>query len=138
MIGLRPFSVAKMERKLMRVVAEISDHEEYVRAMICEESGNGTYLFLYTTQFDAASAVDYWFETLRDACKEAATEYGITPEAWTKIDDQLPHCQQDWVNPAKIPGRETGNPDWSRLQLLIEGVWQEVDMSKPTTIEIPK
>ena len=104
--------------------------------MLIAQQPGGTYLFLFSSRFDSACAADLWFESLGDAQEHAAETFGIADENWQNIGDPLPNCQDDWANPARIPGRENGDPEWGRLQVFLNGSWQEVDINVPSKIPL--
>jgi hypothetical protein len=109
----------------MRIIAEVKAHEDVKRLMIhdCED---GVYLFLFDIEEDGAAYADYWFETVDEALKIAQEDYGVTNDQWIEISDPLEYCQQDWIAPARIPGRESGNPQWGKLEVLKDGAWIQI------------
>lgn len=109
----------------MRLIIKVIGHAEIKRLMIYE-SGEGVYLFLYIIEEDGGCSSDLWFETVADALAAAKDDYEVSPEEWVEIPDPLEHCQHDWIAPAKIPGRETGNPQWGQLEVLKDGKWTQI------------
>jgi len=106
----------------MRLIANVVGHCEVKRIMI-HSTKDGTYLFTYEIEDDGACSSDLWFETVEAALEAASDEYGVSPTAWHEIPDPLDHCQQDWIAPARIPGRESGDPQWGKLEVLKDGIW---------------
>ena len=104
--------------------------------MIHQVEDGSALLYAYESRHDGGCNGDYWFETVEDAAECAFEDYGVKPEAWFDVPDPFEHCQSDWITPAKIPGRETGDPEWGRLQILQAGQWREIDMNVPCTVEI--
>lgn len=109
----------------MRLITNVTGHSEIKRLMIYE-SGEGVYLFLYQIEEDGGCSSDLWFETVADALEAAQDDYGVSPEGWVEIPDPPEHCQTDWIAPAKIPSRETGNPQWGKLEVLKDGEWTQI------------
>jgi len=120
----------------MRVIAPILGSRKYKRAML-HATCDGVYLFLYSVTHDGPADADHWFETLDDAKIAALAAFGVASDQWTEIDDPLPECQQDWITPARIPGRSDGDPQWGRLELFINGQWQEMDVAGAIQLQIP-
>jgi len=87
------------------------------------ECDDGVYLFLFEMEEDGACSSDLWFECLEDALEAAQDSYCVDGNQWNEIPESPEHCQQDWIAPAKIPGRESGNSEWGKLDLLRDGRW---------------
>jgi hypothetical protein len=109
----------------MRLITKVTGHPEVKRLMIhdCED---GVYLFTFEIEDDGGCSADLWFETIEDAMETAKDDYGIRLDHWTEIPDPPEHCQQDWIAPARIPGRETGNPQWGKLEVFKNGKWVKI------------
>jgi len=105
--------------------------------MIVQIEGNAALLFTYDSLFDTGSTGgDYWFESVADAVDCVNEEYGTSATTWFATEDQPEHCQQDWITPARVPGRETGNPIFGSLQLMIGNAWVDLgDASKEIEID---
>lgn len=109
----------------MRFITKVTGHSEIKRLMI-HDSDDGVYLFLYEVEEDASCSEDLWFETLEDAMEAAKNDYGVYPSDWNEIPDPPKHCQQDWIAPARIPGRETNNPQWGNFEVFKDGKWVKI------------
>lgn len=109
----------------MRKIATVEGHPEIKRLMMFE-SDDGVYLFQYEQIEDGGSTGDCWFEGVEDALECAAEEFGIDRGNWKEIDDPMPNCQHDWIQPARIPGRAEGTPQWGKLEVLRDGKWLEI------------
>lgn len=109
----------------MRIVIKVKEHENVKRLMIYD-CDDGVYLFLFDIEEDGGSYTDYWFESLDDALETAQEEYEVNKEYWIEIADPLEYCQHDWIIPARIPGRESGSPQWGKLEVLRDGKWIQV------------
>ena len=109
----------------MRYLARVLNHPE-VRRLIIYCGSDGTYLFFYNSEEDGGCSGDWWFPSIEDAFDLATEEYRVQRDAWHSIPDPLPYCQHDWIAPARIPGRESGNPQWGSLEVLKDGIWVQV------------
>jgi hypothetical protein len=65
---------------------------------------------------DSATALDY----LR-------VHWGIQESDWQVVPDQLPGCQDDWIEPVRIYCAEDGGKVFHRWQRLVEGAWVEFE-----------
>ena len=88
-----------------------------------DEVEDGVFLYLYEIEEDGDCFEDFWFEDIEDAMEIVLEEYGVAKEEWKEIPDPPEHCQHDWIAPARIPGRESGNPQWGKLEVLKDGEW---------------
>ena len=120
----------------MRYHARVPTHPEIKRLIVHVTEDSSCLLYLYDTDYDTACIADYWFENVQQAFDYSNTEYGVKGEDWSAIGVTPQHCQDDWITPTRIPGRETGNPEWGRLQQLVNGQWAELDMQALPKIEI--
>ncbi|MEJ2611592.1 MAG: hypothetical protein P8179_16290 [Candidatus Thiodiazotropha sp.] len=109
----------------MRLIAQVKGHPDVKRLMI-HECGDDVYLFLFETENDGGCSADLWFENVEGALEAALDEYGVNRELWREIPDPLENCQQDWIVPARIPGRESGNPQYGKLEVLKDGKWIQI------------
>ncbi len=82
----------------MRLIATISSHPQYKRAMICQ-SPDGIYLFLYESENDSSCQSDYWFKEVKDALEYGADHFGILEQEWVKIQDAISGCFDDYIHP---------------------------------------
>jgi biofilm protein TabA len=99
--------------------------------------GNGScLLYIYDSDFDTPCIKDQWYESIEDAFNVSNEEFGVDRNSWLVVGVTPEHCQDDWITPARIPGRETGSPAWGRLQLLLDAKWTEVDMKATSNIPI--
>lgn len=91
---------------------------------------NGTFLFGYTTIEDCGSQWDEWYETEEEALESSRTVYGVERSEWNEIPNPEPHCQHDWIQPIRVIGRERGQPEFGRLEMLINGEWIEIKVAE--------
>ncbi|WP_418360275.1 hypothetical protein [Sphingobacterium detergens] len=92
------------------------------KLMLCQAKG-GVYLFGYYSLQDSSADWDHFFCTIEDAIECCFEEYGINEEDWIIIADQSKNCQQDFIIPTRIKGREAGKPAFGQLQQFIKGQW---------------
>jgi len=110
---------------LRRIVTLREPKDEIVRLMIHTED-SGTYLFGYKKNEDCGAEWDEWYETENDAMESCLTEYGVKVSDWSEIPNQEPNCQQDWISPVRVKGRENGQPEFGKLERLINRKWTEL------------
>lgn len=106
----------------MRLITNLPSHPEYKRLML-HQAEQGVFLFLYNTQIDAPCVGDLWFEDLASAYECTAREFGISDQDWEIIPDPLPNCQDDFIHPVRVKGRDKGSPVWGRFETLENGEW---------------
>jgi biofilm protein TabA len=66
---------------------------------------------------------DYWYETPAEADEVAKLKYDISQTDWILIADPLPDCQQDFIRPVRVVGRNIGKPEFGKLEELKDGSW---------------
>ncbi len=111
----------------MRKVVFKDIDEKTKKLMLCQAKG-GVYLFGYYSSEDSSADWDHFFSTMEDASECCIEEYAINEEDWIIIADQLMHCQQDFIIPTRIKGREVGNPEFGYLQQFIKGQWIDYEI----------
>ena len=70
------------------------------------------------------------FESIENAEEYCFEEYDIKSDDWVIVDDPLPFCQDDFISPVRIKGREIGIPQWGVLEKLIDGKLVELNCSE--------
>ena len=90
------------------------------------QSTEGCYLFLYDKVEDGPCTEDYLFDNIEDAKDKCKMEYGITGPDWSEIPDPIPGCQDDWISPVRVKGRDSGNPQWGMFQRLEDEKWIDI------------
>lgn len=109
----------------MRKIALVKNNHTEIKRVIVHETENGVYVFPCTSEKDGSSVGDYWYPTLEEADKSCLSEYAIDASDWEFIDEPLEFCQQDWIEPVRIKGRNIGKPEWGKFEKLENGVWIE-------------
>ncbi len=87
------------------------------------ETEHGVYLFEYDRDNDSSAISDYLQDSIEVVFEIAEEDYGVKPEEWQEIPDPLEHCQDDWIEPVRIVGRDKGKPEWGKLEKLVSGSW---------------
>ena len=121
----------------MRKVAQVKKQGADAKWVVVHETtSDGVYLFPFATDEDGSSIGDWWFETMAEADASCAAEYDIRPSDWIQIPDPPSGCQQDWICPVRVPGREAGSPEWGTLERLVDGEWIRIDPRdrRPTVV----
>ena len=49
----------------------------------------------------------------------------VDERGWIDIGDPLPYCQHDAFLPIRVKGRDTGDPEWGKYEILKDGQWVE-------------
>lgn len=106
----------------MRKIALVKNNNDTKKVMIYATKKE-TYLFLYQNIDDISCYADYWFDGISDVEEMCLEEYNITQNDWQIIDDPLPHCQHDIIEPVRVKGRNIGNPEWGSYEKLENGKW---------------
>lgn len=106
----------------MRKIAKVSNNEEVKRIMLyeCED---GVYLFEYDRESDSSATSDYLQDSVEIVYEIAEEDYGVKPSDWQEISDPMEFCQHDRIEPIRVIGRNTGNPQWGKLEKLVSGNW---------------
>jgi len=97
-----------------------------VRLMLCDKGKDGVFIFGYNTMEDSSCSWDCHYSDIEDAY-EMGIEFGIQKEDWVEISDSLRFCQDDWIEPVRVIGRQDGNPQWGKLEKLIDGEWIDIN-----------
>jgi biofilm protein TabA len=111
----------------MRLTADVIPNVEGIKRLMIHETENGVYLFSFNRVPDGGGMGDEWYETVADAKAAAQEAYQVPSEAWTQIADPCEHCQQDWIQPVRVKGRNLGQPEWGKLERLLNGHWLDFD-----------
>lgn len=93
------------------------------KIMIYETKKDGTYVFLYCDRDAVVSSFDEWYPTLEEAMD--CWEGQVVKESWHMIDDPLPGCQDDCVEPVRVKGRNLNKPQWGKLEILKDEKWTD-------------
>ena len=83
----------------------------------------GYYLFEYDSPDAVQCSSDRFYDSPEDFRDD--WDHLIDERGWMDIDDPLPDCQHDAWIPLRVKGRNTGNPEWGKLETLQGGKWVE-------------
>ena len=99
------------------------DSQSAYRKIMLYASQDGVYVFLYDAPEAVFCTEDEFYETMEDAL--SAWEDQVGSEGWHVIEDPLPGCQQDSIEPIRVKGMDTGLPRWGQYEILVDGIWSE-------------
>lgn len=85
------------------------------------------YLFLYNLEEDGACQSDLWFENLESLYDYCQDQFGVQEIDWIDIPDAFQGCQDDWIAPVRLKGRDQGKPIYGKFERLENGIWIEVN-----------
>jgi len=114
----------------MRLLADVLPNEKDIKRLMIHETENGVYLFGFNRVSDGNCMWDEWYETVADAKEAGQAAYEVIADSWTQIPDPCEHCQQDWIQPVRVKGRDIGCPEWGKLERLTNNQWVEFDPEK--------
>ena len=94
------------------------------KIMVYQNKIGEVFLFYYC-DYDAvqASFDEYCFNDFEGVLEDWNDE--IDERGWINIDDPLPDCQHDAQIPIRVKGRNTGEPEYEKLETLKDGEWVE-------------
>ena len=78
---------------------------------------------MYCQKDAVQCSFDDWYENIEDVYEDW-NEF-IDENGWIDFDDPLPHCQHDAFLPIRVKGRDTGKPQWGKLEILENGKWKD-------------
>ncbi len=111
----------------MRKIATIKNPKsEIKRLMLYETKPEGVYLFGFSKIEDSACDFDYLQDDLETVYEMAEEEYEVKEEDWNEINDPIEGCQDDWIKPVRVKGRNIEKPEWGSFEVLENGVWKEI------------
>lgn len=114
----------------MRKIANLPEPKNGIVRLMIYNTENETYLFGYKKFEDCDAEFDEWYESENDALESCETEYGINITEWKEIANPEPYCQHDWIYPVRVKGRENGNPEFGKLEKLINGEWLDFNLTE--------
>jgi biofilm protein TabA len=106
------------------MICNLQANKQYKRLMLYQVE-DGVYLFYYDTEIDNSCIRDDWFHNLSSALKVTSEGFGINREDWIEIDDPLPFCQDDIIQPVRVKGRDVGSPQKGLWERLEDGKWMD-------------
>ncbi|PBQ33233.1 hypothetical protein CNR22_16115 [Sphingobacteriaceae bacterium] len=112
----------------MRKVAFIDTFDK-IKKLITYVSSDTVYLFGFDCVNDTSSISDYTFDTIEEAENHCAETYNIHEDDWIIISEPCTGCQDDFIMPTKVKGRENGTPQWGQYQTLVNHKWIDIAIS---------
>lgn len=98
-----------------------TSQSDTVYKIMVHEQKDCTLVYLYCAKDAVMCSYDHWYPDLESALED--WESVIDLEGWHMINDTLPDCQDDCIDPIRVKGRVTHNPQWGKYEMLKEGVW---------------
>ena len=87
------------------------------------ETEDGVWFFEYSSPDAQMCSSDRLYESTEDVYEDWNDQ--IDEQGWIQIEDPLPGCQHDAFLPIRVKGRDAGNPEWGRFEVLKDGQWVE-------------
>ena len=101
-----------------------TNKKDYIyKIMLYQTKKDGVYLFMYCQNEAVQCSFDYWYKTVEDVYEDWNDL--VNEKGWILIDDPLPYCQHDAFLPIRVKGRDIGEPQWGKLEILENGKWKE-------------
>lgn len=97
--------------------------KEYIYKIMLHTQKEGVYLYEYCSLDAIFCSYDQLYFDVNDIYGDWNSE--IDERGWIDIDDPLSNCQHDAFLPIRIKGREQGNPEWGKYEILENGEWIE-------------
>lgn len=98
-----------------------TNDKDMVYKIMVHKMKDCTLVYLYCSRDAIMSSFDLYYCNLEDALEEWQEK--IDAEGWHIIQDPLPDCQHDCIEPIRVKGRNTGNPKWGKYEILVNGKW---------------
>jgi hypothetical protein len=110
----------------MRKIAAVKiKKNNTVRLMIYDKGKEGIFVFGYRSMEDTGCSWDVHCDDIASAY-ELGEDYGVKEEDWSAIEPVLKHCQDDWIKPVRIKGRDIDSPVWGKFEILINDQWVDL------------
>ncbi len=110
-------------RKYAYLKEPIKVNETTIYKIMLYQTEEGVYLFQYCSKDAVQCLFDNCYETIEGVYEDWNTF--IDEQGWIDIDDPLPYCQHDAFLPIRVKGRNIGNPQWGKFEILENGKWKE-------------
>ena len=96
------------------------------KIMLYTSEIDGVYLFKYCSPNAVQSSFDDYYSDLNDLYDDWNDK--IDDIGWIDIEDPLPYCQHDAFLPIRVQGRNIGNPQFGKLEILKNGKWVDYEL----------
>jgi len=105
----------------VRSIARLDPQTEWGCWLLLDEADGGIYVFPFASDLDGSSTGD---SHVSGGLADVEAYYADAIEGeWIAIGAALPYCQQDWIWPVRVAGRESGKPRFGELERLVGRVW---------------
>ena len=112
-----------------------TNKKDYIyKIMLYQTKKDGVCLFMYCQKDAVQCSFDYWYKTLEDVYED--WNELIDENGWIDFDDPLPDCQHDAFLPIRVKGRDIGEPQWGKLEILENGKWKDYTPDQQS-LEVP-
>jgi hypothetical protein len=109
----------------VRSIARLDPKTEQDRWLLLDEADGGVYVFAFASDLDGSSTGDSW---ISGRLADAEAHYADTIRGeWIAIGAPLPYCQQDWIWPVRVAGRESDQPRFGAFERLVGREWTPFD-----------
>jgi len=95
------------------------------KIMLYKIKENEIFLFKYCSKDAVIGSFDDYYNDLNDLYDDWNDE--IDEKGWIDIEDPLPYCQHDAFLPVRVKGRDMGNPQWGKFEILKDGKWVDYE-----------
>ena len=102
-----------------------SNNDFVYKIMLYQQEPDKIYLFEYCSMDAVLCSSDLYYTDLSDLYDDWNNK--IDEKGWIDIEDPLPYCQHDAFLPVRVKGRDTGNPQWGKLEILKDGKWVDYE-----------
>lgn len=117
----------------MRHTAVVQGAMGNKRLMLVENSQDtryhgGVVCFIFFDNIDGPAEAGEFYEglTVAQVKYELQDHFGIEPDVWNEIADQLPGCQEDWIAPVRIARDKDGEPMIGQWEQLVDQRWVRI------------
>lgn len=94
---------------------------DYIYKVMIHEDKKDVFVYLYTSIDAISCSSDNYYKDVSDAIEDWDCE--IDEHGWIQMDDPLPYCQYDCFLPMRVKGRNSGDPQWGKFEILVENEW---------------
>ena len=112
-------------RKYAYLREPLNKEGERIFKIMLFETDEGCSLFGYGSPDAVMCSYDLFYDSADDLYDD--WNELIDGRGWIDIEDPLPGCQHDAFLPVRVKGRDTGNPEWGRFEILADGVWVDYE-----------
>lgn len=97
------------------------NRKDSIYKIMLHQTREGVFLYQYCSADAVQSSFDVWYPDAESVYEDWNDE--LDENGWIDMDDPLPDCQHDAFLPIRVKGRNTGKPEWGKLEILQNGEW---------------